>query len=506
MPQRINLKVTKGQLSGQEFPFEQRSICILGRGTDCCPRIPDDDAHLIISRHHCLLDINPPDIRIRDFGSLNGTYVNGYKIGQRHENQNPEDVASEAFPEYDLQNGDLIDLGDTQFVVNVYVPAYCEVCDCELEESNRAAANLGGGHFQCGRCQSAARENGREVLPESRVCALCNKSISRELGSRPGKEFVCSSCQNDPVALVRHLMELAKTGKDELAAIRGYSIERELGRGGMGAVYLAHRENTGEQVALKVMLPKVAADARAKEFFLREVENTKALNHRNVVQLRDSGCSEGTFFFTIEYCDGGSVDHWMARNGGILTPSKAIPIILDVLEGLHYAHHAPIPHVKLKNGIVGRGKGLVHRDLSPQNIFLLGEGGSQIAKIGDYGLSKAFDLAGLSGQTMTGATAGKPYFMPRQQVINHRFAKPEVDVWAAAATLYNMLTGAFPRTFQPGHDVWQTILCNSAVPILERNPSIPKSLAKVIDHALEDNPSIGFQTAREFQSALKAAL
>jgi serine/threonine-protein kinase len=129
-----------------------------------------------------------------------------------------------------------------------------------------------------------------------------------------------------------------------------------------------------------------------------------------------------------------------------------------------------------------------------------------VAKISDYGLGKAFDTAGLSGHTRTGATAGKPWFMPRQQVINFKYAGAEVDVWAAAACLYNMLTGATPRDFPSGKDVWQAVLELEPVPIRRRDSSIPLRLAEVIDKALIDRPAILFKTAAELKKALLAAL
>ena len=270
----------------------------------------------------------------------------------------------------------------------------------------------------------------------------------------------------------------------------------------MGAVYLARHEKSGKQVALKVMLPKVAASQRATESFLRETLNTQALQHPHVVRLWESGCSRGTFFFTLEYCDGGSVDKLMARRGGLLTLDESRPIILQALDGLHYAHTVEIPHVRLKDGSMGRGHGLVHRDLKPQNIFLATAGGSRVAKLGDYGLSKAFDMAGLSGHTCTGEVAGTPQFMPRQQVQRFKEVRPEADVWAMAAALYNMLTGCFPRDFPRGRDPWQLILETSAVPIRQRNPAIPARLAKVIDQALVDEPDVEFKTAAELKQAL----
>src|ERR1700704_2250284 len=94
MPAKVTLTVTKGKLKGEEFVFDDRTTCIIGRANDCSPCVPDDQDHKTISRHHCLLDINPPDIRVRDFGSLNGTYVNGHKIGQRTRQQTPAEAAN----------------------------------------------------------------------------------------------------------------------------------------------------------------------------------------------------------------------------------------------------------------------------------------------------------------------------------------------------------------------------------------------------------------------------
>jgi len=129
-----------------------------------------------------------------------------------------------------------------------------------------------------------------------------------------------------------------------------------------------------------------------------------------------------------------------------------------------------------------------------------------VAKISDFGLANAFDRAGLSGQTRTGSTAGTPVFMPRQQVINFKYAQPEVDVWAAAASLYNMVTGVFPRDFPRGKDPWQMVLQSQPVPIRQRNSAIPKRVAEVIDLALVDKPHLHFKTAAAFKQALEDVL
>jgi serine/threonine-protein kinase len=444
-----------------------------------------------------LLDINPPDIRVRDFGSRNGTFVNSQKIGQRDQGMTPEQGASMVFPEFDLKEGDEIELGDTVFRVSVFVPAVCASCAAEIPENEKASAEREPGVYECSPCRQKreARAGPPVPLRQAPVCAQCGKDVSGEMSENRRGEFICAECKADPARLAEHLLELSNGGDENLLAIRGHVILQELGRGGMGAVFLAVNTRTGEQVALKVMLPRIATDEHAKQLFLREVESTRALKHGNVVWLRDAGCSHGTFFFTLEYCNGGSVDQLMKRRGGPLPLSEAAPIILQVLDGLEYAHN-----------VFGPGKGLVHRDLKPANLFLSSSGARHVAKVGDYGLAKAFDTAGLSGLTRSGALMGTPVFMPRQQVVNFKYARPEVDVWALAASFYYLLTGSYPRDFPGGVDWWRAVLQNDAVPIQRRNSTIPKKVAEVIDHALVEKPAIPFKTAAEFKQALEKSL
>lgn len=448
MTSKVILTITAGNLKGKEFSFDTRTTCIIGRAKDCYPNIPDDEKHRTISRYHCLLDINPPDIRVRDFGSKNGTFVNSQKIGQREAHQTPEEAAQIQFPEYDLGEGDEFTLSDTSFRVGIAL-------DPEI------AKNL--------------QHQTPPTIPSN---------------------------QANLWEMLQAFLFKAVGGENNIRVLGDYVLLKELGKGGFSLVYLAQHQETKEQVALKVMLPKVAANQRAVNWFLREIENTKSLKHPNVVGLKESGYADETFFFTMEYCDGGSVVDLMAKRGVSTLPiAESVAIILQVLDGLTYTHNAEIPNVRLADGSFAKGRGLIHRDLKPGNIFLANIGGKQDAKIGDYGLAKAFDQAGLSGQTMTGSQVGTPCFMPRQQVLDYKYAKPEVDVWAAAACLYVMLTGCSPRNFV-GLDPFRAVLDNDAVPIGDRTSSIPQPLATVIDRALIDNPDIYYKSAAEFKQAL----
>ncbi|HSD26468.1 MAG TPA: FHA domain-containing serine/threonine-protein kinase [Vicinamibacteria bacterium] len=264
-----------------------------------------------------------------------------------------------------------------------------------------------------------------------------------------------------------------------------YEIERLLGKGGMGAVYLARRRGGGAPVALKVMLPKMVDEA-AQEIFIREIEVTRALRHPNVVGLLEFGRHEGRFYFALEYCPGGSVEALRVRLGGRVPLPSTLRIAVDALEGLAAAHES----------------GFVHRDLKPDNV-LLGEDGA--ARLADFGLAKSFQQAGLSGLTATGAVGGTFPFMAREQLTSYREARPTTDVWSMAATLYFLLTGQYARDFGD-RDPIAAILRGGTVPLRRRDASLPEDLAAVIDRALDDEPARRFPTAREFGAAVKGVL
>jgi serine/threonine protein kinase len=266
-----------------------------------------------------------------------------------------------------------------------------------------------------------------------------------------------------------------------------YEIERLLGKGGMGAVYLARRGMGGPQVALKVMLPRMVVDEAAQDIFIREIEVTRALRHPNVVELLDFGRHEGRFYFALEYCPGGSVEALRGRHGGRVPLGAALRIAVDALEGLAAAHEA----------------GFVHRDLKPANV-LLGEDGA--ARLADFGLAKSFQRAGLSGLTATGTVAGTVEFMAREQLTSYRDARPTTDVWSLAATLYFLLTSQYPRDFGEDADPLAVVLRGGVVPLGRRDASLPPDLAAVIDRALHDEPARRFPTAREFLTALRGVL
>lgn len=494
----IVLEVIEGPLKGLKYRYDKRDTALIGRGLECSPRLPDDYDHRTISRSHCIIDIDPPKARVRDFGSLNGTFVNGVKIGQRMERGADGSVSLTDFAERDLVDGDEIRLGATIFKI---------------------ALETGADPTGSGIALSRDRpDDGGDMdeLIESSFASVAARIDSDSEVALAADSGAGASDDEDSGGAIKVCDELTGSGggkksEDEVITssptptIKGYRIVRELGRGGMGSVYLAESEKVGSLVALKTMLPDVADDEDARRMFLREVECAKMLTHPNIVQLLDSGYDDGLFYYTMEYCEGGGVNQLMEREGGRLKIPDAIDIAFQALDGLEYAHTAKVS-VTLPDGSTRESIGLVHRDIKPSNIFITGDPPARRAKIADIGLGKAFDLAGLSGQTKTGSVIGTPFFIPRQQVINFKYAKVEVDVWSMAATLYNMLTGKLPRMFLKGKDPWQVVLQSPPVPIRERYAGIPDKLADVIDHALTDQPEIPVKSARELKELLQSAI
>ncbi len=302
--------------------------------------------------------------------------------------------------------------------------------------------------------------------------------------------------------IVEHLLQRARTEED-FKVLRGFTVESELGGGGMGDVFLLKQIVNGQLSAIKVMKPELVSNEMSRRLFTREIANMSALDHPNIVRLQGSGGSTDTYFFVMEYCAGGSVFDQMLRSDGKLSIEEAKNISLQALVGLEYAHSALIPNVLLADGSLASGKGLVHRDLKPHNILLSKSGNSTTAKIADFGLAKAYQLAGKSGNTGTGEVAGTWAFMPRQLAFNYKYAQPDVDVWSMAASLYYMLTGVPPRNFSGGRNPVGVVLRNNPIPIRERDSSIPRALAEVIDHALIEEPEIYFKSAGEFRKALE---
>lgn len=458
MSAKVTLVVERGALPQEEFLFETHDTCLIGRMGDCRIVVPDDKSHNTISRYHCLFEFNPPDVRLRDFGSLHGTYINGELIGKRPEEMSAEEGRQLTYRQQDLKDGDRVRLANAvELRVRITQPAPNEKVDIPKHYGTRSR---------------------NPAVPPSEQLA--------------GAGVLLSEAEKEAGAVERLRTLFPK-----------YDVVSLIGIGGTNAeIYGAVHLETGARVAMKILTPSVAVREPMRREFEREVANWTVLDHPNIVRLHHSAYADGNFVQVMDWCEAGDLET-LVQAEGPLPLERALHLIFPVLDALVYAHQAPVPNPYDTTDKTRRG--VVHRDIKPLNIFLQRAGDKLVPRIGDFGMAKAFELAGLSGMTATNVQGGSPDFVSRVQLIHFKYAQPEVDVWAAAATLYFLLTGQPPRDFSGYEDPFDAVLKTNPIPIRQRDYKIPTDIATVLDRALVDKPEIGIKTATALRDALAKA-
>lgn len=269
-------------------------------------------------------------------------------------------------------------------------------------------------------------------------------------------------------------------------SVPGYQLIRKLGEGAMGVVYEAERLSTRERVALKTIIPIPGSPRKAVQMFLREAEIMAQLQHPRIVRFIESAHVAGCVVFAMELID--VVD--LRAVGQRLTAAQRVSffcgIVRQVLDALTFAHD----------------RGFVHRDVKPGNILVSRDGVRWQAKLADFGLAKNFQLAGLSQITEDDAVKGTLAFMPPEQRLDSRYAKPAVDIYASAATLYYFLAGASPFRSLPRSIREIRSGDTSLIPLDTVRPDLPPALVQVLHTALSPDVHQRFQSAREMREAL----
>ena len=208
------------------------------------------------------------------------------------------------------------------------------------------------------------------------------------------------------------------------AALAGrYTIERELGRGGMATVYLGHDPKHDRPVAIKVLRPELAASVGA-ERFLREIQIAAHLQHPHILALHDSGEADGVLYYVMPYVEGESLRQKLDRDGA-LPIGEAVRILSEVVDALAYAH----------------AHGIVHRDIKPENVLLSG----RHALVTDFGIAKAVtDAAAAPSLTTVGVALGTPAYMAPEQATADPKVNYRADIYAAGVLAFELLTGHPP--------------------------------------------------------------
>ncbi|HEY3013401.1 MAG TPA: serine/threonine-protein kinase, partial [Gemmatimonadales bacterium] len=277
----------------------------------------------------------------------------------------------------------------------------------------------------------------------------------------------------------------------EVALANHYRIERELGRGGMAVVYLAHDIRHDRPVALKVLHPELAATL-GTDRFLQEIKLAARLQHPHIISVHDSGTAgqqgseAGLLWFTMPYIDGESLRERLLRERQ-LPLEEAVRITREVALALDFAHR----------------HGIVHRDIKPENILLVDDQ----ALVADFGIGRALGASSPGEQlTSTGMAIGTPAYMSPEQALAERDIDGRTDVYSLGVVLYEMLAGEPPFS-GPTAQAIAAKRMTGEVPSLRRlRPSVPESLEGVVLKALAPIPADRFATPAQFARALSPTL
>lgn len=272
--------------------------------------------------------------------------------------------------------------------------------------------------------------------------------------------------------------------------VPGYQLEAEIGRGELGTVYRAVQLSSGRTVALKVMTPAGSANDKTLQLFVRECGILSQLDHDNIVKLLDQGTLNGFLFLATEFVPTISLNEMLRKRSLDERVRVCCGLMLQVLSALQYAH----------------SRSFVHRDIKPGNVLIARGEKTLTAKLADFGVAKQFTSSGFSQITRAGDVVGSLPYMPPEQFLNSREARPTCDLYAAGATLYYWLSGHTPHDFPPNRNQFLVVLEDAVVPISRRMPELPAALAAFLERALAREPEKRFASAAEMRHALKGIL
>ena len=257
-----------------------------------------------------------------------------------------------------------------------------------------------------------------------------------------------------------------------------YAVARELGRGGMAVVYLAHDAELDRPVAVKVLDGHVANDPELVARFRREAMTAARLSHPNVVRVYDAGEDEGRLWIVMELVDGEALDR-IAEREGRLEPGRAVELAVQACAGIGYAHE----------------QGVVHRDVKPANLLVRPDG---VLKVADFGIARAADATRL---TAAGTILGTAAFMAPEGSRGEPVGPP-ADVFSLGVVIYRLLTGVLPWPVESLSDL-AAVGERPARPLRELAPEVSRDVEAAVMRALARNPSYRQRNARELDADLR---
>ncbi|HKI21201.1 MAG TPA: protein kinase, partial [Isosphaeraceae bacterium] len=279
----------------------------------------------------------------------------------------------------------------------------------------------------------------------------------------------------------------ASTLPPGLAEHPDYQVLRELGRGGMGVVYLAENRMMGRKEVLKVVSSHLLNRKGVLERFLREIRSAAQLHHPNIVTAYSATRGGESIVFSMQYVEGYDLAKLVEKSGP-LSVAHACNFVYQAALGLQHAHE----------------HGMVHRDIKPGNLMLARQGNRAVVKVLDFGLAKVSREVPADGTlTYEGQMLGTPDFIAPEQSIDARKADIRADIYSLGCTLYYLLTGGPPFQGTSLYDILQAHHSRDALPLNLARPEVPVELAALVGKMMAKEPERRFQTPAEVAEALK---
>jgi len=285
-----------------------------------------------------------------------------------------------------------------------------------------------------------------------------------------------------------HVINTLRQEAFEAKQLGQYRLVSLIGSGGMGDVYLAEHQLMKRPVAIKLIRPSKAADKQALARFEREVRATAKLSHWNTIEIFDYGRTEdGTFYYVMEYLPGMSLADLIEKHGPLPT-SRAIHLLMQTCDALSEAH----------------GRGLIHRDLKPGNIYAAQRGGYyDVAKLLDFGLAKPISTDSQPVHlTQEGSITGSPLYMAPEQALGDSEPDERSDIYSLGAVAYYMLTGHPPFEGDRAIKIILSHAHDVVVPPTRLRADLPPDIEQIILRCLAKNPAERYGSAAALREAL----
>ncbi|MEO8153089.1 MAG: serine/threonine-protein kinase [Rhizobacter sp.] len=312
------------------------------------------------------------------------------------------------------------------------------------------------------------------------VLALVFGHIGWVLGQRPARPRAVSAAAASSLPP----RSAAAAAQPDHATLGRYRIERELGRGAMGAVYLGRDPKIGRQVAIKTMAlsREFAGDAlvEARERFFREAETAGRLQHPDIVTIFDAGEDQDLAYIAMEYLKGDDLQAY-TQAPRLLPVATVLNVVARVADALGYAH----------------SQGVVHRDIKPANVMV--DLPSDVVKVTDFGIARVAD----SARTRTGMVLGTPSFMSPEQMAGRR-VDGRSDLYSLGVMLYQLLTGRLPHRSDSMATLMHQIANETAPDVRSLRPDLPEGLARVVSLMLEKRPEARYASGQLLAADLRA--